>query len=181
MGRSMLIVVREEVMSTNLAQREFLMGLLEGIGVMTMPLSLMDNIICWNVRGLNEGTGQFDVKNFLRSHKVSIAGLLETRVRECNFSRFIRNFDGWEHVNNYDMSPNGRLLVIWKKEFVTVHCLARSSQMVHCLVKFNHGDVSCYITFVYAANKADDRKPLWDDLMTVGVEYYYSMDHSRGF
>lgn len=144
------------------------MGLLGSIEVLMFPSNLMDSIMSWNVRGLNDYTRQFEVKSLLKNHKVSMAGLLETKVRECNFSRFIKFFAGWEHVYNYDVCSFGRLLVIWNKAVISVTCLYRRNQMVHCYVTFIEARTSCYVTFIYAMNDPVDRTPFWADLMRIG-------------
>lgn len=145
-----------------------MMGLLGSRGVLTLHSTPMDSILCWNVRGLNEDARQFKVKSLLRNYKVSIAGLLETKVRSCNFSKLLRNFDGLDYIDNYDNSLNGRLLVFWNKSIVSVNCLFRSNQLVHCYVTFTAQQFSCYVSFVYAENEPVDRIPLWLDLGRVG-------------
>lgn len=128
----------------------------------------MDNICSWNVRGLNEQSRQFEVRSLLKNNKVSLAGLLETKIRSCNFDKLIRSFPEWDYINNYDRCLFGRLLVLWKKSVVSVRPLNRSDQMIHCYVTFLNELVSCYITFIYAANEPVERTPLWDELRIVG-------------
>ena len=41
----------------------------------------MDNIVSWNIRGLNGLDKQEDVKIFLHTNKIELAGLLETKVK----------------------------------------------------------------------------------------------------
>ena len=42
----------------------------------------MDNIVTWNIRGLNLPNKQEDLKIFLHSNKVGFIGLLETKIQE---------------------------------------------------------------------------------------------------
>lgn len=72
----------------------------------------MDNILSWNVRGLNEQARKFEIRSLLRNNKVSIAGLLETRVLYCNFKKLLRSLDDFDYIENYDDCYNGHLLVI---------------------------------------------------------------------
>uniref|UniRef100_A0A803Q6V5 DUF4283 domain-containing protein n=1 Tax=Cannabis sativa TaxID=3483 RepID=A0A803Q6V5_CANSA len=46
-----------------------------------VPLLLMDKIICWNVRGINNQHKKHTVKQFIASQKAGLVGLLETRVK----------------------------------------------------------------------------------------------------
>ena len=43
---------------------------------------LMDNIITWNIRGLNSPNKQDDIKIFLEKHRVGLVALLENKVKE---------------------------------------------------------------------------------------------------
>jgi hypothetical protein len=39
---------------------------------------------CWNIRGLNDPLKQGEVRKLISEHHVSLCGLVETRVKECN-------------------------------------------------------------------------------------------------
>lgn len=41
----------------------------------------MDNILCWNVRGLNAPNKQNEVKLLCNKENIGLAGLLETKVK----------------------------------------------------------------------------------------------------
>ena len=45
----------------------------------------------WNVRGMNKRYKQKEIKKFLQNNKVSLAGLIETRVIENNTSATINS------------------------------------------------------------------------------------------
>ena len=47
----------------------------------------MDNVVAWNIRGLNWPHKQVDVSIFLHSNKVGLIGLLETKVKEKNVEK----------------------------------------------------------------------------------------------
>ena len=49
----------------------------------------MDNILGWNVRGLNGPNKQKDVKTFYNINKVGLACLMETKVKSRNFSNVV--------------------------------------------------------------------------------------------
>lgn len=44
----------------------------------------MDNILSWNVRGLDSKKKQVEVTNFLISHNIRLFSLLETKVKAPN-------------------------------------------------------------------------------------------------
>ena len=57
----------------------------------------MDNIVSWNIRGLNWPNKQEDLKIFLHSNKVGLIGLMETKVRVENDGKIAaRLFPRWK-------------------------------------------------------------------------------------
>jgi len=62
---------------------------------------LMDSIIAWNIRGLDWPSKQEDLKAFLRTNKVGMIGLIETKIKMTN-DRIVatRSFLGWRLDNN---------------------------------------------------------------------------------
>ena len=75
----------------------------------------MDNVVAWNIRGLNWPNKQVDVYLFLESNKVGLIGLFETKVKEQNVQTMAsRAFPGWRWVHNFSLNPKGRIWVAWK-------------------------------------------------------------------
>ena len=46
----------------------------------------MNNIITWNIRGLNSPNKQEDISGFLNKQNVGIVALLETKVKQQNIT-----------------------------------------------------------------------------------------------
>ena len=64
----------------------------------------------WNVRGMNKRYKQKEIKKCLQNNKVTLAGLIETRVKENNTRTTINNIAaGWNCLNNYKNAVNGRI------------------------------------------------------------------------
>ncbi|KAF5186913.1 reverse transcriptase, partial [Thalictrum thalictroides] len=65
--------------------------------------------------------------------KVSILGLLETKVKQVAFER-IRNIccPGWSFYDNYSKHPAGRIWLCWNANEVEVTKLEDSMQHIHC-------------------------------------------------
>ena len=62
----------------------------EGVDVLIcLGLALLFYVLmflgCWNIRGLNDPIKQAEVRRFLRDEKLSLCGLVETKVKEVNF------------------------------------------------------------------------------------------------
>ena len=50
----------------------------------------------------------------LHQNKVNMAGLIEIRVKEKNMKTVLKGIvPGWKMVNNYNVSPNGRIWLVW--------------------------------------------------------------------
>ncbi|XP_048496207.1 uncharacterized protein LOC125495509 [Beta vulgaris subsp. vulgaris] len=124
----------------------------------------MDNILSWNVRGLNNKTKQIEVRNFISSHNVKLFGLLETRVKAPNLGSVYNNVcSGWCFSHNLSCHKNGRILIGWCPNSFTVDILQVNSQYIHCKIRTKEGmEFKC--TFVYGFNDAHSREILWSGL-----------------
>lgn len=75
----------------------------------------------WNVRRLNKPPKQKDKEEYFRRKKVSLAGLLETKIKVHKFQRsYTRVAKGWAYLNNNNYVDNGRIWLIWKNAEVCV-------------------------------------------------------------
>ena len=52
----------------------------------------MNNILTWNVRGLNKARKQIEVARFISSHNISLFGLLEMKVKQKDLVPFTKNY-----------------------------------------------------------------------------------------
>ena len=67
----------------------------------------------WDVRGMNKRYKQKEIKLLLQN-KVSLAGLVETRVKRNNVRSVMQGIaPGWKALHNYEDNPNGRIWLIW--------------------------------------------------------------------
>lgn len=73
----------------------------------TILTFLMDRLVCWNIRGLNEPCKQFSVKNLLASNKAYVAGILEKKVRDSNKLKVLDGIGGWDSITNSSSSQSG--------------------------------------------------------------------------
>ena len=64
----------------------------------------------WNVRGMNKRYKQKEIKLLLQQNKASLAGLIETRVKEVNIKATFKAIaPGWRIIHNYKEVANGRI------------------------------------------------------------------------
>lgn len=121
---------------------------------------LMDNITCWNIRGLNGPRKQKDVLSFCRKNKVGLLGLVETKVRLCNYDKVAQDFPGWLQCVQYNDQEKGRLWPIWIPEDFTIQILQSTKQAIHCWVTHRFSANTFYLTLVYGDNDEVERKKL---------------------
>ncbi|KAJ8422716.1 hypothetical protein Cgig2_003262 [Carnegiea gigantea] len=96
--------------------------------------------ICnWNIQGLNRPNKQEDLKVFLHQQKISLIGLLETKIKEINIDKLA-------NILFQDQAP----------------IMFRSFK---CLLNTYIASKQFYLTFVYGYNQAEARQPLWDALL----------------
>ena len=56
-----------------------------------LAILLMNNILAWNVRGLNKASKQDEVARFISCHNISLFGLLETKVKRNGLGHLYQN------------------------------------------------------------------------------------------
>lgn len=96
----------------------------------------MDNILSWNVRGLDSKKKQVEVTNFLISHNIRLFSLLETKVKAPNLGDFYLNVcPGWCITTNNTWHGNGRIILGLLPFAMTVNVLFCSSQIIYTEVQ----------------------------------------------
>ena len=94
-------------------------------------------ILSWNVRGMNDLDKRKVIKNFLRSHRVDLVCLQETKVREMNIN-MVRSLGvgrclNWK-VLNVERSVGG-ILLLWDNSHISLVDSVVGSFSVSCLVR----------------------------------------------
>ena len=119
----------------------------------------------WNVRGMNKRYKQKEIKLFLQLNKVSLAGLIETRVKEGNATTTMNGIaPGWKRLHNYNDAANGRIWIIWDDSWYDVQLINSSAQLIHCQVKERSKGFQFNLSVIYGFNTIEQRKSLWTDL-----------------
>ena len=76
-------------------------------------------ILSWNIIGLNKPLKQNGILNHVKTYKVVVMGILETKIRKLRMMEIVRKkFRSWEMADNFQHSPNGRILIIWRGDKV---------------------------------------------------------------
>lgn len=128
----------------------------------------MDNLIAWNVRGLNSPLKQKEVLAFLLKNKCGLVGLLETKIKPQNFAKlYSSSFQEWCVVSNINMHKGGRIILLWLDSNFQVDVKFRSPQCIHVAVRSITFRIDFECTVVYAFNGAKERIQLWDELRAI--------------
>lgn len=128
----------------------------------------MVTVCALNVRGINKSLKQADLHSFLVDNNISLAGLLETKIKSSKSvmgHRTVHNFWRWE--TNYQHHPNGRIWVGWNPNIWNVFVECKSDQFTHCKATLILSQEFFYFTFIYASNDQDNKLKLWSDLASL--------------
>ncbi|XP_074299689.1 uncharacterized protein LOC141630838 [Silene latifolia] len=125
----------------------------------------MDNIGCWNVRGINSLNKQADVKWFLHQNKLGLYGLFETKVKSINFISVLNNIgQRWSGINNNVHHPGGRVWIIWLPQIFNVYLVHSSNQKITVDVTDRQSGDHFWFTVVYGSNSDTERLHIWHEL-----------------
>ncbi|XP_060170802.1 uncharacterized protein LOC132601754 [Lycium barbarum] len=128
-------------------------------------------VVTWNVRGLNNGQKQNDLKKFIVDNKVDIIAVLEHRVAQQKATPIIKKVArGWESVYYYSPNRKGRIWLMWDPRYCEFSVLQMKEQYVHGQVRIYATNKNFLLTAVYGLHTIVDRKPLWDDLLTLAQQ-----------
>ncbi|XP_059654738.1 uncharacterized protein LOC132301506 [Cornus florida] len=122
-------------------------------------------IAIWNIRGLNGLDKQDEVRNLIREHKVNVMLIIETKINQVNIDLVHRPLaKSWSLHHNYQHSPLGRIWIQRNHNSIDIKVLQETRQMIHCSATLLRCRTSFFISFVYGANAADERRTLWSDI-----------------
>ncbi|XP_062085745.1 uncharacterized protein LOC133791852 [Humulus lupulus] len=93
----------------------------------------------------------------------STSALLETKLWGDKIKKMMQSFfSGWEFSSG--SASEGRLLLIWQPNLVSVDVLKETDQLLHVFVRSLKANKSFCVTFVYGRNSIEERVALWKDL-----------------
>lgn len=111
-----------------------------------------------------------EMRIYLAKNKITITGILETRVKENKCKACINNIaKGWDYAHNYTEAENGRIWILWNAAEVNLVVLEAHDQYMHLKVIDKGSDFWCVMTVVYAKNTIEDRRRLWKNLVQIGT------------
>ncbi|CAI9099857.1 OLC1v1036739C1 [Oldenlandia corymbosa var. corymbosa] len=135
---------------------------------MKVGLVNMNNIMSWNIRGLNSPLKHREVTSYLSMNKVGFAWILETKlIGEKAKEIVMKKWHQYEYYGNHEGKSKGSILVLWRKEDYEVQIQTVNKQYIHCWVKNLNTKCWFYVTVVYADYLVQGRIKLWEELKQV--------------
>lgn len=116
-------------------------------------------------------------KQLIADNRISILGLLETRVKQAKASKISKNIcHSWNWAFNYDTHINGRIWVGWNPNIWNLDVIFVSSQVIHCKVQsVDLFSTTFLLSFVYGLNSYLERRDLWHDLISISPPISWCM------
>lgn len=132
---------------------------------------MANNIVFWNVRGLNSHIKQREIALFCSRNKVGMVSLLETKLRSNKLGKCKRRFfHPWKSIDNGHCHPTARVWLLWREEEYLVTPLLMHSQYIHMKVHSKAFHQDFFVTAIYASNDAQHQLLLWDEMRNMSVQ-----------
>lgn len=123
-------------------------------------------IMHWNIRGLNSPLKQQELKRMGCVHKAEIICAVETKMVQGKLEEYVTKcWQGYEQANNCEGDGKGKIVLLWDSNRVKVKVISKQQQYIHCEVNDIRSGELVNVVAVYAHNKGDDRRYLWEDLI----------------
>ncbi|XP_021985789.1 uncharacterized protein LOC110881983 [Helianthus annuus] len=122
--------------------------------------------MAWNIRGLNRPLKQSEVRVLVAENNLKVCAILESHVEVTKLVKVCKNvFRKWNWTSNGGQCSRGtRIILGWDTDSVDLMVLAQSDQVIHVQLIFKADKKVLFGSFVYAENKYQERRALWDDL-----------------
>lgn len=125
----------------------------------------MNNILIWNIRGLNSTPKQRELQLLSTRNNLGFMALLETKLNKQALSHcHKRFFASWQSLDNCSPDSKGRIWIMWNMGEFEVQLLHQTNQLMHLQVKLLALHRLCTFTVIYASNQPQQRLILWEDL-----------------
>ena len=116
-----------------------------------------------------EASKAMRIGKWLKSNKVCLVGLLETRVKGHNIARVAHFISkSWRWDSNKQFHNRVRILLGWNHDKLEILVVKPYLQFMHCKVTIRHSRISFWFTMVYGLNSISGKKELWKELVDIG-------------
>ncbi|GJW90404.1 RNA-directed DNA polymerase, eukaryota, reverse transcriptase zinc-binding domain protein [Tanacetum coccineum] len=116
---------------------------------------------------MNTFEKQNEVMNLIRSEKLNVCAILETRLKSKKLAKACdRVFQRWNWVSNMQQCTKGcRIAIGWDENETSIQIIHQTSQAMFCVINAKKYKFKSFYTFVYAANEGTERRLLWEELI----------------
>ncbi|XP_022040503.2 uncharacterized protein LOC110943055 [Helianthus annuus] len=120
----------------------------------------------WNIRGLNRPLKQSEVREIVAENKLDLCAILESHVEVSKLAKVCKFvFRNWNWTSNGSACSRGtRIILGWNADNIDVMVIAQTDQIMHTQVMFKATKKVVFCSLVYAENKYQDRRVLWEDI-----------------
>ena len=126
-------------------------------------------LFSWNVRGANNPDKRNIIRNFIRSHRVDLVCLQETKIQEMSAadarSLGVGRLAEWKVVEAEGTA--GGILVFWDKRKLEVMEVELGHFFVTCIFKNTEDGFQWAFTGVYGPVERSKTELLWEELGSV--------------
>ena len=126
-------------------------------------------ILSWNVRGVNAPNKRKVIKNFLRSYKVDLVCLQETKVQEMTIdllcSLGVGQCLNWKALNTEGSA--GGILLLWDNSRISLVDSVAASFSVLCLFRMPEYGFQRAFSGVYGPVENRFRESFWEELGSI--------------
>ena len=80
-------------------------------------------------------------------------GILETKLSKHSLDKIAkRMFRSWRVEDNFQLNPNGKILILWKEDKVQLKIIETTEHVIHCLAIYKSSSFKFFISFIYVFN-----------------------------
>ena len=126
-------------------------------------------ILSWNVRGVNDSDKRKVIKNLIRTNRVDLVYLQETKVQEMNVD-MVRNLGVGRFLNWIALNAEGSaggILLFWDKRRINMVDSMVGSFSVSHLFKMAEDRFQWAFTGVYGSVEKNLREIFWEELGSI--------------
>lgn len=111
-------------------------------------------IATWNIRSMNKGKKQKEIKILIMEERIQVCAVLETHIKPHKLPKVCESsFGDWDWFSNVQYSLNGcRILVRWDRNMVDMGMIHSSKQFILCMIEILANKTKFLCSFIYAAN-----------------------------
>lgn len=146
--------------------RSYKLMLLYGLSSLSMCLM---NRVAWNIRGCANEQSLLQVKNLVSSYRLSLLGLLETKIGEPRAREFVASLRGWNFHCVSSNGLSGGIWLFWNTSMIHTEVLREDRYFIHAKI-FRNGQPPFLLVLIYASTINSIRDSMWEFFSNLNIE-----------